>query len=72
MKLSEIIDRMCITDTVEIVDYQSLDTLYYGIVTDVPFDCESDPIVTMVTASNILPTTYNKGNPHVVIYIVWE
>lgn len=72
MKLSEMIDRMCISDSIEVVDYQSLGTVYYGIVSDALSECESDAIVAMVTASNILPTTYNKGNPHVVIYIDYD
>ena len=70
MKFEDVIFNMVKYDYVEVVNYKTLETIYFGKVENLPNDYDNANIF-LITASKQTPN-YSEFEPFVVIYIDWE
>lgn len=70
MKFEDVIYAMCKCDYVEVVNYETLETIYFGKVEHLSNDYDNANI-RLITASKQTPN-YSEFEAFVVIYIDWE
>lgn len=70
MKFEDVIFNMCKNDCVEVVNYETLETIYFGKVEHLSNDYDNANI-RLITAGKQTPN-YVEYDAFVVIYIDWE
>ena len=70
MKFEDVIFNMCKYDYVEVVNYKTLETIYFGRVEHLSNDYDNANI-RLITASK-QTLNYSEFEAFVVIYIDWE
>jgi len=71
MKFEDVIFNMCKSDYVEVVNYETLETIYFGKVEFLSDEYDNDN-VRLITAGKVDPIKYICFDAFVVIYIDWE
>ena len=71
MKFEDVIYVMCKSDYVEVVNYETLETIYFGRVENLSDEYDNANI-RLITAGKVEPTKYINFQAFVVIYIDWE
>ena len=71
MKFEDVIYAMCKSDYVEVANYETLETIYFGKVENLSDEYDNANI-RLITAGKVEPTKYIEFNAYVIIFIDWE